>query len=211
MINAMNFYSQVIFPRLLDWSMSTPELSKFRAEILANLDGEILEIGFGTGLNLPFYPDSVQKLTTVDVNPGMNALAQKRLAASRLKIEQQVLNGEKLPMPDHTFDHVVSTWTLCSIAQVDNALAEIYRVLKPGGTFIFIEHGLSDVPKIQVWQNRLTPLQKVIGDGCHLNRNIQGLIEKHFDTVELERFVMKNLPAIAAYTYKGTATKAGIA
>jgi ubiquinone/menaquinone biosynthesis C-methylase UbiE len=210
-MNAMSFYSQVIFPRLLDWSMSTPELSKFRAEILANLNGEILEIGFGTGLNLPFYPDSVQKLTTVDVNPGMNALAQKRLSASRIKVEPQVLNGEKLPMPDNMFDHVVSTWTLCSIAQVENALAEIYRVLKPGGTFIFIEHGLSDVPKIQVWQNRLTPFQKVIGDGCHLNRNIQALIEKHFDTVELERFVMKNLPAIAAYTYKGTATKTGIA
>jgi ubiquinone/menaquinone biosynthesis C-methylase UbiE len=191
--------------------MSTPELSKFRQEILANIDGEVLEIGFGTGLNLPFYPDSVRKLTTVDVNPGMNALAQKRLSTSRLNVEQQVLNGEKLPMAANTFDHVVSTWTLCSIAQADNALAEIYRVLKPGGTFIFIEHGLSDIPKIQVWQNRLTPFQKVIGDGCHLNRNIQLLIEKHFDKVELERFIMKNLPAIAAYTYKGTATKAGIA
>ncbi len=203
----MSFYSQVIFPRLLDWSMSSPELSKFRQEILADIDGKILEIGFGTGLNLPFYPDSVQKLTTVDVNPGMNALAQKRLAASHINVEQQVLNGEKLPMADNTFDHVVSTWTLCSIAQVDNALAEIYRVLKPGGTFVFIEHGLSDVPNVQVWQNRLNPIQKVIGDGCHLNRNIQALIEKHFDTVELKRFVMENLPAPMAYTYKGTATK----
>jgi ubiquinone/menaquinone biosynthesis C-methylase UbiE len=188
--------------------MSSPELSKYRQEILANVDGETLEIGFGTGLNLPFYPDSVEKLMTVDVNPGMNALAQKRVESSTIKVEQQVLNGEHLPMADNTFDHVVSTWTLCSIVQVDNALDEIYRVLKPGGTFIFIEHGLSDVPKIQVWQNRLTPLQKVIGDGCHLNRNIQSLIENHFDSVELERFVMNNLPAIAAYTYKGTATKA---
>jgi ubiquinone/menaquinone biosynthesis C-methylase UbiE len=206
----MGFYSQVIFPRLLDLSMSAPELSKFRQELLANLDGEILEVGFGTGLNLPFYPNSVQKLTTVDINPGMNALAKKRLAASPINIEQQVLNGEKLPMANNTFDHVVSTWTLCSIAKVDNALAEIYRVLKPGGTFVFIEHGLSDRLKTQVWQNRLTPLQKVIGDGCHLNRNIQALVEKHFDTIDLERFVMKNLPATIAYTYKGTATKTGM-
>jgi ubiquinone/menaquinone biosynthesis C-methylase UbiE len=207
----MGFYSQVIFPRLLDWSMSSPELSKFRQEILANIDGKILEIGFGTGLNLPFYPDSVQKLTTVDVNPGMNTLAQKHLSASHINVEQHVLNGEKLPMADNTFDHVVSTWTLCSIAQVDQALTEIYRVLKHGGTFIFIEHGLSDVSNIQVWQNRLTPIQKIIGGGCHLNRNIQTLIERHFDTVELERFVMENLPAPMAYTYKGTATKTGIA
>jgi ubiquinone/menaquinone biosynthesis C-methylase UbiE len=207
----MGFYAQVLFPRLLDWSMSSPELSKYRQEILADLDGEILEIGFGTGLNLPFYPSSVQKLTTVDVNPGMNALAQKRIASSVINVEQRVLNGEQLPMADNTFDHVVSTWTLCSIVQVENALAGIYRVLKPGGTFIFIEHGLSDNPKLQVWQNRLTPLQKVIGDGCHLNRNIQVLIEKHFDRIKLERFVMGSLPAIAAYTYKGTATKAEIA
>ncbi|MGB8700291.1 MAG: class I SAM-dependent methyltransferase [Thermosynechococcaceae cyanobacterium] len=190
--------------------MSSPELSKYRQEILANLNGEILEIGFGTGLNLPFYPTAVHKLTTVDVNPGMNVLAQRRILASAIKVEQRVLNGEQLPMADNTFDHVVSTWTLCSISQVDMALDEIYRVLKPGGTFIFIEHGLSDVPKIQVWQNRLTPLQKVIGDGCHLNRNIEALIEKHFDSVKLERFVMKDLPAIAAYTYKGTATKRAI-
>jgi ubiquinone/menaquinone biosynthesis C-methylase UbiE len=134
----MGFYSQVLFPRLLDWSMSSPELSKYRQEILANVDGETLEIGFGTGLNLPFYPDSVEKLMTVDVNPGMNALAQKRVESSTIKVEQQVLNGEHLPMADNTFDHVVSTWTLCSIVQVDNALDEIYRVLKPGGTFIFI-------------------------------------------------------------------------
>jgi ubiquinone/menaquinone biosynthesis C-methylase UbiE len=203
----MKLYSQIIFPRLLDWSMSSPELSKYRQEILANVKGKILEIGFGTGLNLPFYPDSVKELITVDVNPGMNALARKRIASSPITVEQQVLNGEALPMPNNTFDYVVSTWTLCSIAKVDNALAEIYRVLKPGGTFIFIEHGLSDIPKTQVWQNRLTPVQKIIGDGCHLNRNMQSLIEKHFDAVKLERFVMKDLPAIAAYTYKGTATK----
>jgi ubiquinone/menaquinone biosynthesis C-methylase UbiE len=204
----MGFYNQIIFPRLLDWSMNAPELSAYRQALLAEAKGEILEIGFGTGLNLAFYPATVQKITALDVNPGMNALAQKRIAASNIKVELLVLNGERLPMVDRAFDTVVSTWTLCSITQVDHAIAEIYRVLRPNGKFLFIEHGLSDAPKLQVWQNRLTPIQKVIGDGCHLNRDIQALVEKHFGRMELEKFVMENLPAFIGYTYRGVATKA---
>lgn len=204
----MGFYSQVLFPRLLDWSMSTPELSTYRAELLSQSTGKVLEIGFGTGLNLPHYPSTVHQLSIVEANPGMQKLAQKRLAAAKVPVEQYILNGERLPMANDTFDSVVSTWTLCSIAKVAQALAEIYRVLKPGGQFLFIEHGLSDRPDIQVWQNRLTPLQKIIGDGCHLNRNIQALVEHQFEQVTVERFMMPKLPAVSAYTYKGIATKA---
>jgi ubiquinone/menaquinone biosynthesis C-methylase UbiE len=204
----MGFYSQVIFPRLLDWSMSAPEFSTLRQQLLMEAQGEILEIGFGTGLNLAFYPASVQKLTTLDVNPGMNSIAQKRISASNIEIEHFVLNGEHLPMPDRSFDTVVSTWTLCSIDRVETALSEIYRVLKSHGKFIFIEHGLSDLPSVQVWQNRLTPLQKKIAEGCHLNRKIEGLLEKHFDGVKLKQFVLEGTPAVVGYTYQGVATKA---
>ena len=204
----MGWYSQFVLPRLLDRVMSGPALSRYRQALLAGVEGEILEIGFGTGLNLPYYPPQVRKITTIDVNEGMNAIAQRRIDAAAIAVDNRILSGENLPMADNTFDSVVSTWTLCSIAKVEQALAEIHRVLKPGGKFIFIEHGLSDDPKIQVWQNRLTPLQKVIGDGCHLNRNIQALVEGQFEHVSLETFYGKDLPKIGGYLYKGVATKA---
>ncbi|WP_421657283.1 class I SAM-dependent methyltransferase [Leptothermofonsia sp. ETS-13] len=171
------------------------------------MSGDVLEIGFGTGLNLAYYPNSVKKITTVDVNPGMRSLAQKRIQASAIAVDHRVLNSEHLPMPDHSFDSVVSTWTLCSIANVEQALKEIYRVLKPGGQFFFVEHGLSNDPKIQVWQNRLTPIQKVIADGCHLNRNIRQLIENQFDSVRIEQFYADNFPKIVGYLSKGVAIK----
>ena len=206
----MGFYSQVILPRLMDWSMSDPIMSQYRKEVLSEVSGEVLEIGFGTGLNLPYYPASTQKITTIDVNPGMNRLAQERITASSIHVDHKVLNSERLPMADNTFDSVVSTWTLCSIAKVDQALNEIYRVLKPGGKFFFIEHGLSEEPNIQAWQNRLNPLQKVVGDGCHLNRNIEQFLKNHFQLLNIEKFYAPNLPKTHSYMYKGVGTKLNI-
>jgi ubiquinone/menaquinone biosynthesis C-methylase UbiE len=110
-------------------------------------------------------------------------------------------------MDDESFDNVVSTWTLCSIPNIDKALSEIYRVLKPGGKFYFIEHGLSREPNIQVWQNRLTPLQKVIADGCHLNRDIKQLVKSHFNTITIEEFYGLDFPKLSGYMYRGVATK----
>jgi len=203
----MGFYANLILPRLIDWTMSKPEIEKYRAELLQKVTGNVLEIGFGTGLNLAYYPHSIEKITAIDPNPGMNSRAARRVRDSALPIESQALNGEQLPMADNTFDSVVSTWTLCSIAKVNQALQEIHRVLKPGGQFFFIEHGLSDDPNIQIWQNRLNPVQKIIGDGCHLNRNIQALVEAQFDRVTLERFDMESLPRVGSHTYKGVAIK----
>ncbi|PSB25328.1 SAM-dependent methyltransferase [Stenomitos frigidus ULC18] len=204
----MGFYAQKVFPYLLDWSMSSETFTHYRQQVLANVQGEVLEIGFGTGLNLPYYPNRVEKITTVDPNAGANALAQKRIRASTIAIDNRVLNGENLPMADNTFDSVVSTWTLCSIANVEQALREIHRVLKPGGRFFFIEHGLSDDPTVQRWQNRLTPLQRVIADGCHLNRNIQQLVRQQFASVTLETFYAEHTPKVLGYLYQGIATKA---
>ena len=116
----MGFYVQKLFPYLLDWTMSGEPFIRYRRQLLANVQGEVLEIGFGTGLNLPYYSDRVANVTTVDANPGVNALAQKRIQASTIAIDNRVLNGESLPMPDNTFDSVVSTWTLCSIANADS-------------------------------------------------------------------------------------------
>ncbi len=203
----MNLYSRYLFPRLMDRMMGDETLSRYRRQLLADVQGEILEIGFGTGLNLPHYPASVQKLTAIDVNVGMNALAQKRLAASPIGVDYRVLNGEKLPIADQTFDSVVSTWTLCSIAKVEQALQEVQRVLKPGGRFFFIEHGLSNDPNVQVWQHRLTPIQKVIADGCHLDRDISALVKATFPTVTLTQFWEDSLPKIGGYFYQGVALK----
>ncbi|NEU74168.1 class I SAM-dependent methyltransferase [Hassallia byssoidea VB512170] len=203
----MNLYSQFIMPRLLDWSMSDASLSNYRQQVLAQVSGETLEIGFGTGLNLPYYPKHIKKLITVDANPGMNALALKRIQASDIVVEHNVLSGENLPFASQSFDSVVTTWTLCSIANVEQALKEIYRVLKPQGRYFFIEHGLSNDAKVQVWQNRLTPIQKVIADGCHLNRDIKHLVENHFSHLTIEQFYSENLPKILGYLYKGVALK----
>jgi len=204
----MGFYSERIFPYLMDWSMSSPNLIEYRQTTLASVNGDVLEIGFGTGLNLSYYPEAIHKIVTIDANPAVDRLARKRIQMSPITVDNRILNGEHLPMADGTFDSVVSTFTLCSITNVEQAIREIYRVLKPGGKFFFVEHGLSNEPGIQVWQNRLTPIQKVIGDGCHLNRNIRQLIEHEFDTLTIEETYAENLPKVTAYFYQGVAIKA---
>lgn len=205
----MKLYSQYIFPRLLDWTMASSAIAQYRQMLLKDVIGDVLEIGFGTGLNLAYYPETINSLTTVDVNFGMNQLAQKRIANAPFSVESKVLNGDNLPFAEESFDTVVSTWTLCSIANITQALQEIKRVLKPEGRFFFIEHGLSDNPKVQVWQNRLTPLQKIVGDGCHLNRNIEALISSYFTFLDLENFKLETEPEIIGYMYKGIAIKSG--
>ena len=203
----MGFYSDIIFPWGIDLMMSGSPFSEYRKELLKHISGEVLEIGFGTGLNLAYYPESVTKLTVIDPNQGMNRYAKKRIESSVIPVENKVLGGENLPMNDNSFDAVVSTWTLCSIPNIEKALSEIYRVLKPGKQFYFIEHGLSDETPIQVWQNRLTPLQKIIADGCHLNRNMKQLLKTQFDQVQIEEFYAEDMPKIAGYMYQGIATK----
>lgn len=204
----MSFYSRHVFPHLLDWIMSQPAFMAARSELLSEVTGDVLEIGFGTGLNLDYYPASVDSLTTVDVNPGVHRLAEKRLAHSRLPVKFELVSGERLPMPDNSYDAVVSTWTLCSIPDVASALKEIRRVLKPEGRFYFVEHGLSPDPSIAKWQHRLTPLQKVIADGCHLNRDTLKLIEQAGMTTEHYRqFEAEGIPAPGAFMTLGVARK----
>ena len=203
----MNPYSQFLLPRLLDWAMSDQTFSQYRKELLSQVTGDTLEIGFGTGLNLPYYPSDLQKLTAIDANPGMSAIAEKRIRESGMVVDHRVLNGESLPIADQQFDSVVSTWTLCSIAKVEQALQEIDRVLKPGGRFFFIEHGMSRDAKTQRWQHRLTPLQKVIADGCHLDRDIRQLVEHQFEQVTIAEFQPDDLPAVMSSFYQGIATK----
>ena len=165
-------------------------------------------MGFGTGLNLPFYPEGVDDITTVYPNPGVNKWAERRIAESPIQVQNLVMGGEALPMDDTSFDCVVCTWTLCSIPEVERALGEIKRVLKPGGTFHFVEHGLSDDPKVQKWQNRLNPIWKIIGDGCNLNRNPRELIQDcGLNLGDCRNYYMDEGPKFAGYLYQGVATK----
>ncbi|MFQ5738367.1 MAG: class I SAM-dependent methyltransferase [Acidobacteriota bacterium] len=204
----MGFYSRIIFPRFLNWCMSNRILRPHRRSLLSLARGEVLEVGFGPGLNLPYYPKEIDGLIAVDRNPGMSALAEARVSQSPFRVERRVLNGEKLPMRDESFDTIVTTWTLCSINRVEEALREMHRVLRPGGRFLFIEHGFSPDERVRVWQDRLTPFHKIVADGCHLNRKINQLVQSQgFEIVELEQFYLEKSPKFLGYTYRGIATR----
>ncbi|HEV7347688.1 class I SAM-dependent methyltransferase [Telluribacter sp.] len=204
----MGIYSKYVFPRLMNLGMSGEEIGKYRQEMLSFAEGEILEIGFGTGLNLPYYPKEVKKIHTIDVNAGMNPLASKNIEKSGIRVDYHIMDAENLAFPDSTFDTVVSTWTLCSIKNVDQCLAEIYRVLKPDGRFIFVEHGLSNEYHVQKWQHRVNPIQKVLAEGCHLNRNIEDLIRgAGFRFERLTKQYAQGAPKILSYLYYGMVGK----
>jgi len=204
----MGFYAQVIVPLLCDFGLDQPFVASYRRALLALASGNILEIGFGTGLNLPYYPERVHKLTAVDPNPGMHRLVQKRIKQTGIEVDQQILGGERLLFEDSRFDCAVSTFTLCSIEDVAQALREVYRVLKSGDMFLFLEHGLSPEPSVQRWQRRLNWLQVRLANGCHLDRNIKVLVAAQpFVSVEVEEFYLERTPKTHGYLYRGIATK----
>lgn len=192
------FYQRRIFPHLLNQVMQTASLMDKRRELLVPIEGEVLEIGFGTGLNIPFY-GNVDSLYALEPNPDIYHLAIERVQHAPFYVKHVQSSAEKLPFADASLDHIVSTWTLCSIPNLDLALAEIYRVLKPTGTFHLIEHVKHpDSVKLQSLQTLLTPIQKRIGDGCHLNRNIEHhLLQAQFKFVEKEYFDADGIPAVA--------------
>jgi len=204
----MRWYSQLIFPSLCDRFLNQPLLTKCRREQLSEVEGAILEVGVGTGLNLPHYPSHVRRIATVDPNPGMSKKLRKRIEQTGIEVDQRLARSESLPFADDTFDYVVSTLTLCSIAQVEKAMQEIHRVLKPGGRFVFLEHGLSDDPKVQKWQRRLNPIQRVIGDGCRLDVDVRQILgASPFGSVEIENFYMEKTPRPLGFVYRGSASK----
>lgn len=205
----MGLYERVIFPHLCDWFMNDPRLHALRRAALAKARGEVLEIGFGTGLNLPHYPPEVVRVSTADPNAGMSRIANRRVAQSGREVDQQVVRGEQLPFADQAFDCVVSTWTLCSIADVPRALSEIHRVLKRGGRYLFLEHGLSPDPKTQRWQRRLNPIQRCLAGGCRLDLDVGAVLRAQpFESIELERFELDWAPRTHGTMYQGVATKA---
>ncbi len=205
----MGLYSRCVFPHVLEWVTASPAMTRCREIVLASASGAVLEIGFGTGRNLPYYPRATESLTAIDVNAGMTPRARDRVERTRLVVDHRVMNAETLAFDDGRFDAVVSTWTLCSIPDVQRALAEVGRVLKPGGHFLFVEHGRSDDPAVRRWQDRLAPVFRWLGDGCHPNRDIRGLIEAQgLEIDQLDRFYLEGVPRVGGYTYRGIARRA---
>lgn len=204
----MGLYATQIFPRLMDWVMARPAFSQLREALLQLASGEVLEIGFGTGLNLRHYPTTITRLSIVDPATLLPALVARRMAAAPYPIQTTHVTAENLPFPDQQFETVVSTWTLCTIPNPVLALHEVGRVLKPGGRFLFLEHGRSNDRTIAAWQDRLNPIQNVMGCGCHLNRQIDRLITQSGLTIaHLDRFSMRGVPRLVGEMYRGTATR----
>ncbi len=203
----MGIYSKYVFPYVLEWSLGTPEMGEYRRRALETVRGETLEVGFGTGLNLPYYPQSVTKLTAIDSEDLLRRKVESRITKSRFPVTRIQLDaGGCLPFQNYTFDSVVTTLTLCSIRNVEAALAEIRRVLKPDGRLSFFEHGRSNEPVVARRQDLFNPIQRIIGAGCNLNRPIDRLIRSAgFEIEDLERFSMPGAPRVLAEMYRGVA------
>ncbi|MFY9557246.1 MAG: class I SAM-dependent methyltransferase [Blastocatellia bacterium] len=208
----MGFYSNYIFPRILDWSLGNALMREQRREALTRmtkLRGHVLEIGFGTGLNLAFYPDEVTRLTAIDNERMLPGRVEKRIAEARVPVQQRQLDaGGRLPFEEGSFDGVVTTFTLCSILDVSAALVEIGRVLAPGGEYVFLEHGRSDDPRIAKRQDFFNPIQKLIACGCNMNRPIDTLVrDAGLQITQLHRYDLPDTPRVLGHLYRGVAKK----
>jgi len=199
----MNFYNKYILPKLLNLVMKREKIEKQRPDVVAEASGVVLEIGFGSGLNLSYYKN-VTKLYALDPSQELYELAQERIKSVAFPIEQLKISAEKIPLANNSVDSVVSTWSLCSIPRPEVALREIYRVLKSNGKFTFIEHGKSPKNFVAKTQSLLAPIWKYFTGGCSLDREMDKLVGgAGFEIQKLEKFQQKSRSLV--FMYKGVA------
>jgi ubiquinone/menaquinone biosynthesis C-methylase UbiE len=204
----VSFYSDHILPHVINLAMRNRQLGPLRERVVSRAEGRVLEIGIGSGLNLPFYGKRVEQLFGLEPAGRLLTMAQSRAARLRRSVTFVAAPAEAIPLDDHSIDTVVTTWTLCSIPDAMTALHEMRRVLRAEGQLLFIEHGLAPEASVQHWQDRLTPLWSKIGGGCHLNRPIRTLIENAgFAVTELDTGYIKG-PRPMTFLYQGRAEPA---
>jgi ubiquinone/menaquinone biosynthesis C-methylase UbiE len=207
----MGLYGDHVLPRIINVACAAgPAVGPLRARVCADLSGDVVELGFGSGLNVPHYPATVTKVAAVEPSDLAWKLAADRVAASPVPVERAGLDGQALPFADDSFDCALSTWTMCTIPDLDAALAELRRVLRPGGTVHFVEHGLAPDASVARWQRRLEPLQKRLAGGCHLTRQIPPSIERAGFTVQrLDTFYEEAVPKVLGADSLGVAAMPG--
>lgn len=204
----MSFYEKWILPRLVDVTMRNKEATRYRSQIVPQARGRVLEIGVGSGLNLPFYGAGVEQICGLDPSEELLSMARKKARASACPVSFLAHSGEEIPLDNGSVDTVVTTWTLCTIPDPVKALLEMKRVLKPGGMLLFAEHGLAPEAGVQGWQQRLNPLWSRITGGCNLNRKMDELIQASgFRIVELKMEYAEG-PRPMSYIYSGQAQPA---
>ena len=202
----MGVYSEQVLPRIIHVACNLKASVPQRRRVCGGLAGDVVEIGFGSGLNTPFYPTAVTEVAAVEPADLGWKLAGKRLRETTIPVRRSGLDGESLPYPDDRFDAALSTWTMCTIPDIAAALRELRRVLKPGGTLHFVEHGLAPDESVRRWQNRVEPIQKRLFGGCHLTRPIVELLtDAGFTITELDVFYEKGSPRFVAAHSLGVA------
>ncbi len=205
----MGFYENRILPFFLDLGCSAEPIGKQRQKVVPLAEGRILEIGMGSGLNIPFYdPSRVEKVWGLEPSAGMRRRAAPRVAQAPFEIEWLDLPGEEIPLDDDSVDTVLLTYTLCTIPDFRAALAQMRRVLRPSGRLLFSEHGAAPDADVRKWQDRVNPIWKKLAGGCNLNRDIPGaLTEAGFEIVQVDTMYLPKTPRIAAFQYWGHAVR----
>jgi SAM-dependent methyltransferase len=173
----MGLYREHVVPRLVDVACGSAGFDRWRAKAVQGLAGRVVEVGFGSGRNVPHYPPEVEVVLAIEPAAVGRRLAERRIRVARVPIEHVGLDGQEIPLGDASCDAALFTFTLCTVPDPAQALAEAHRVLRPGGTVHFLEHGLSPEPGVAAWQHRLDPLQRRLADGCHLTRDAPSLVE----------------------------------
>jgi ubiquinone/menaquinone biosynthesis C-methylase UbiE len=204
----MGLYYSVVFPWLLDLSMRNSEVTRYREQLVPQAKGRVLEIGIGSGLNLPFYGPQVEHLYGLDPSPELRRMASRRADRAGRNVDFLSGSAEQIALPDQSVDTVISTWTLCSIADAERALHEVRRVLDAQGQLLFVEHGISPDARVRAWQRRLTPCWSKVAGGCRLDRRIDSLIATAGFRLEGLRTEYAKGPKAMTYMYCGSARPA---